>query len=72
VRVKEYLSQKNIKYTEYNVSRDTDKAREMIKKSGQMGVPVIMIDEQVVVGFNHQLIDKLLASGPAAETGTRN
>jgi glutaredoxin len=42
---------------------DAGKAREMIEKSGQMSVPVIMIDGQVVIGFNRQLIDKLLSSG---------
>ncbi len=60
-RAKEYLSQKGIKYTEYNVSADRDKAKEMIQKSGQMGVPVITVDDKVVVGFNQPQLDKLLA-----------
>jgi glutaredoxin 3 len=60
--VKEYLSQKGVKFTEYNVSDDREKAKEMIQKSGQMGVPVIMVDEQVVVGFNQTMLDKLLAA----------
>jgi len=51
---------KGIKYTEISVSNDRDKAREMIEKSGQMGVPVILIDDQVVVGFNQPMLDKLL------------
>ena len=33
----------------------------MIQKSGQMGVPVILVDEQVIVGFNQTMLDKLLA-----------
>jgi glutaredoxin 3 len=40
---------------------DRDKAKEMVQKSGQMGVPVIMIDDDIVVGFNQAMIDKLLA-----------
>ena len=39
---------------------DRDKAKEMIQKSGQMGVPVITIDGEVVVGFNQSLLDSLL------------
>jgi len=60
--VKEYLSKKNIKYTEYNVAQDREKAREMIDKSKQMGVPVILVDGEVVVGFNQAKLDTLLAS----------
>ena len=40
---------------------DRDKAKEMIQKSGQMGVPVIIIDGEVVVGFNQTVLDKLLS-----------
>ena len=40
---------------------DREKAKEMIQKSGQMGVPVITIDDEVVIGFNQTLLDRLLA-----------
>jgi glutaredoxin len=43
------------------VAKDGEKAREMIKKSGQMAVPVIMVDDQVVVGFNQAKLDSLLS-----------
>ncbi len=43
------------------MAQDRDKAKEMIQKSGQMGVPVITIDGEVVVGFNQTLVDKLLS-----------
>jgi len=43
------------------VAQDKDKAKEMIQKSGQMGVPVIIIDSEIVVGFNQALLDKLLS-----------
>lgn len=60
-RAKEYLSRKGISYIEHNVAQDRDKAKEMIQKSGQMGVPVITIDGEVVMGFNQTLVDKLLS-----------
>lgn len=59
--VKEYLSQKGITYTDYDLSKDISKAREMVEKTGQMGVPVVIIDENIVVGFNKVRIDELLA-----------
>jgi len=61
-RVKDYLSRKGIPYTDINVAEDREKAKEMIQKSGQMGVPVIIIDDnEIVVGFNQSLLDKLLS-----------
>ena len=60
-RAKDYLSRKGIPYTDINVAQDRDKAKEMIQKSGQMGVPVITIDGEVAVGFNQTLLDSLLS-----------
>ncbi len=60
-RVKDYLSRKGIPYTDINVAEDREKAKEMIQKSGQMGVPVITIDNEIIVGFNQALLDKLLS-----------
>ena len=58
---KEYLSQKKVAFTDYDVSRDREKAQEMVKKSGQLGVPVIVVDEKLMVGFSQVELDKLLA-----------
>ena len=60
-RAKEYLSQKGIPYTEYNVAVDREKAKEMIQKSKQMGVPVIIVDDEIIVGFNQAKLDELIA-----------
>ena len=60
-RAKEYLSQKGIPYVDYDVAQDRDKAKEMVEKSKQMGVPVITVDGEVIVGFNQTLLDKLLS-----------
>ncbi|HEY82954.1 MAG TPA: glutaredoxin family protein [Dehalococcoidia bacterium] len=60
-RAKEYLTQKGIPFTEYDVAADRDKAKEMIQKSKQMGVPVILVDDEVIVGFNQAKLDSLLS-----------
>jgi glutaredoxin-like YruB-family protein len=57
---KEFFKQNNINYTEYNVATDLEKRQEMIKKSGQMGVPVIFIGDDLVVGFDKERLSTLL------------
>lgn len=59
-RAKEYLSRKGIAFTEYDVMSDREKAKELVQKSGQMAVPVITVDDVVVVGFNQAKLDELL------------
>ena len=59
--VKDYLNYKEVKFKEINVAEDYEGAMEMIKKSGQRGVPVIDIDGNIVVGFNKAEIDRILA-----------
>ncbi len=60
-KAKEYLTQKGIAYTDINVATDRNAAKAMIKKSGQMSVPVITVDDEMVIGFNQPQLDKLLA-----------
>jgi len=60
-RAKEYLTGKGIPYEDINVAQDRDKAKEMIEKSGQMGVPVNTVDDEIIVGFNQGKLDELLA-----------
>lgn len=57
---KDFFKEHNISYTEYNVATDSEKRQEMIEKSGQMGVPVIFIDDSMTVGFNEEKIKSLL------------
>ena len=59
-KVKDYLDSKNVSYEDYNVGKDHEKAMEMIKKSGQQGVPVLDIEGHIVVGFDQKGIDNLL------------
>ena len=60
-RAKDYLSRKGIPFVDHNVAQDRDAAKEMIQKSGQMGVPVITVDGEVVIGFNQTVLDRLLS-----------
>ncbi len=60
VRAKEYLSANNIEFEEIDVSEDQEKAREMVELTGQMGVPVIVIDGEAIVGFDRAKIQKTL------------
>ena len=57
---KEFFKEKNIAFTDYDVASDTAKRAEMVEKSGQMGVPVIVIDNDLVIGFNKPVISQLL------------
>ena len=57
---KNYLRTKGIKFEDVNVGRDQKRAQEMIQKSGQMGVPVIDFDGEIIVGFNKYKIDVML------------
>ena len=49
---KDFMKKNNVAYTEYNVATDLAKRKEMIDKTGQMGVPVIVVDSQVMVGYD--------------------
>ena len=60
-RAKQYLDRKGVSYVEYNVAEDKKAAIGMMRKTGQMGVPVITIDDEVVVGFNQAKLDELLS-----------
>lgn len=57
---KEFFTEKGIQYTEYDVLSDMEKRKEMVDKSGQLGVPVIIIDEHIIVGFDQPEISSLL------------
>jgi glutaredoxin len=57
---KDFFKEKNVAYTEYDVASDLPKRKEMVEKSGQMGVPVIIIGDELIVGFNKPKIAQLL------------
>jgi glutaredoxin 3 len=57
---KDFFTANGIVYTDYDVGSDLEKRKEMIDKSGQMGVPVILIGEEMIIGFDKSQIAKLL------------
>ncbi len=57
---KNFFKSNGAEYTEYNVATDLSKRKEMIDKTGQMGVPVIDVDGEVVVGFDEAKLGTLL------------
>jgi len=60
IRAKQFLKENNVNYTDIDVSGNQDAAQEMIKLTGQMGVPVIDIDGEFIVGFDKEKIKKAL------------
>ena len=57
---KEFFTENNVTFTEHDVASDQDKRQEMIELTGQMGVPVIHIGNDVVVGFDEDKVKELL------------
>ncbi|HEV7702260.1 MAG TPA: glutaredoxin family protein [Candidatus Paceibacterota bacterium] len=57
---KEFFKEKNVAYTEHDVAGDAEQRKDMIEKSGQMGVPVIIIGDELIIGFNKPKIVELL------------
>jgi len=59
-KAKSFFRERHIPFTEYNVASDQRKAEEMVRKSGQMGVPVIDIHGKIIVGFKQPEIERAL------------
>ncbi len=70
--VKTYLKENNIEYVDFDVAADREKAKEMIIKSGQKGVPVLEIKGRIVVGFRPDEIQKALNSTPISRDSAIN
>ncbi len=64
VRLKQFLKEKNVLFKDVDVSADTVKAQEMITRSGQMGVPVLDIDGEIIIGFDKARIEEKLEKKP--------
>jgi glutaredoxin 3 len=59
-QAKEFFKANNVSFTDYDVASNLEKRKEMVDKSGQMGVPVIVIDDKITVGFDKPAISKAL------------
>ncbi|KKW23179.1 MAG: Glutaredoxin-like protein, YruB-family [Candidatus Kaiserbacteria bacterium GW2011_GWB1_52_6] len=57
---KEFFTAHKVPFTDYNVASDLPRRQEMIQKSGQMGVPVIYVGDQLVVGYDEEKLHELL------------
>lgn len=57
---KDWFNENGVKYEEFDVVSNLEKRQEMVDKSGQMGVPVIVVDDKVVVGFDQPLLEEFL------------
>ncbi|PIZ82731.1 NrdH-redoxin [Candidatus Pacearchaeota archaeon CG_4_10_14_0_2_um_filter_05_32_18] len=59
-KAREFMKEHKVKFTDKNVGEDQKAAQEMIKKSGQQGVPVIDVDGEIIVGFDEDRLRNLL------------
>jgi len=60
VRAKQFLKENNIDFEDIDVSANQEKVQEMVQKSGQMSVPVLDIEGEIIVGFDKEKISKAL------------
>ncbi len=65
--MKDFLRERSLPFTEIDVANDTAAANEMVKMSGQMGVPVIKIEDQIIVGWNKSALEEVLGAKHKAE-----
>ena len=59
-KAKQYFREKQVPFRDVDVSKDQAAARDMVKRSGQQGVPQILIGNQIIIGFDRPKIDRLL------------
>lgn len=59
---KKYLSEKGVSYEDIDVSANPDKVSELVDASGQLGVPVIVVENEVIIGFDRPRLDQALAA----------
>jgi glutaredoxin-like YruB-family protein len=59
-KVKEFLKEHKIEFKDINVAEDQEAAKQMVEKSGQMGVPVTEVDGEIIVGYDEEKLKKAL------------
>lgn len=60
VKAKQFLTDNNIEFENIDISSDPEKAQEVVSKSGQIGVPVLDIDGEIIIGFDKEKITRTL------------
>ena len=63
---KDFFTANHVPFSDYNVASDLPRRQEMIQKSGQMGVPVISVGDEIVIGFDEERLRELLKLTPVA------
>ena len=63
--VKEFLSQKGVAFKEHDVSRDSAAAQDLLKRTGQRGVPVTIVDGQTIIGFDRARLEQAFGQRPS-------
>ncbi len=58
---KDFLKEHSIPFTDYNVAENMEKRQEMVQMTGQMGVPVIVIGSEIIIGFDQKKLSQLLS-----------
>lgn len=58
---KRFFAEKGVSYEEFDVSRDAKARDEMLEKTGRLAVPVIQVDEEIMVGFDRDRLEHLIA-----------
>ncbi|MDD5094521.1 MAG: Uxx-star family glutaredoxin-like (seleno)protein [Dehalococcoidia bacterium] len=66
-QAKRFLSERGVKYAERDISRDRSAADEMVRLTGQMGVPVIVVDGQAIIGFDRPRLESLIAAAASQQ-----
>ncbi len=57
---KDFFAKNNVAYEEHDVASDAQAREEMVNKSHQLGVPVIDVDNQIIIGFDQRTLEKVL------------
>lgn len=60
-KAKEYLGEKGLPFIDYDVAEDHAKLEEMVQLTGQHTVPVVIVDSEIIVGFDEAMLDEALA-----------
>ncbi len=68
-QVKNYLRERGVTFREYDVSQNREAAAEMVRLSGQRGVPVVVIDEEVIIGFDQRRLSRILKGSKRPSLG---
>ena len=63
VKAKDFLKENDIPFKEFNVAKDEKARKDMVDKSGQMGVPVLDVNGTIIVGFDREAIEAALEKG---------